>query len=573
MGSKKRKLHIDVTAKDKSKKAVAAVNKNLGSVGITAKSVGKLIGGAFSIVALERFASAVVKTTQEMERIQKRLDFAGQDFEYVREVSDKLGLSLLSTASDFSKFAAATKGTALEGEQARQVFESIAQASAVMGLSTEQTSGALKALEQMVSKGTVQAEELRGQLGERLPGAFNIAARAMGVTTQELGKMLEQGQVLASDLLPKLAVELKKTYQGEAPKLTRAINAIDTSFDSLMITLGATGAQDGVISAMNGTADAVDGISLAIKGLDNALGSTDIDNKLLSILQNSSPVAQLFKLLGVAGQGGFSDLAGALGRGATLGTITPRPTVLPTTTVTGDAPLGDDLSFGQSLGGWEAQEAHRQEELQRLQDQNADKFALEIEAGQQMQDLWMTQADDRLAVHGRVIDAEIEAEKFLTAYKKQSQASAVNNAVNLLNLLGQKNRAAAIAAIVVQKGLAIGQTFISGKAAEIRALADLGPVAGSAMAAKIEFMTNLNMGLIAATGIAQISQGGSSSGGGTFSSPVVTQPAGQQTQQAQQSITVVIEGNVIGEQDHVDNVIIPAINDAISRKITLDGGQ
>ena len=42
------------------------------------------------------------------------------------------------------------------------------------------------ALAQMASKGTVQAEELRGQLGERLPGAFKIAAAAMGVTQAEL---------------------------------------------------------------------------------------------------------------------------------------------------------------------------------------------------------------------------------------------------------------------------------------------------------------------------------------------------------------------------------------------------
>ena len=41
-----------------------------------------------------------------------------------------------------------------------------------MGLSADQTSGVLLALQQMISKGTVQAEELRGQLGERLPGAL-----------------------------------------------------------------------------------------------------------------------------------------------------------------------------------------------------------------------------------------------------------------------------------------------------------------------------------------------------------------------------------------------------------------
>lgn len=56
----------------------------------------------------------------------------------------------------------------------------------------------------MLSKGNVQAEELRGQLGERLFGAFNLASKAMGKTTKEMNKALEQGQITAKDLLPKL---------------------------------------------------------------------------------------------------------------------------------------------------------------------------------------------------------------------------------------------------------------------------------------------------------------------------------------------------------------------------------
>ena len=59
-----------------------------------------------------------------------------------------------------------------------------------MHLSAYESEGAFKALEQMLSKGKVSAEELRGQLGERIPGAFQIAARAMGMTTSELDKFM-----------------------------------------------------------------------------------------------------------------------------------------------------------------------------------------------------------------------------------------------------------------------------------------------------------------------------------------------------------------------------------------------
>lgn len=57
-------------------------------------------------------------------------------------------------------------------------------------------------------KGRVQAEELRGQFGERMPGAYQAAARAMGVTTEELAKMSENGELVAEDLLPALSREL-----------------------------------------------------------------------------------------------------------------------------------------------------------------------------------------------------------------------------------------------------------------------------------------------------------------------------------------------------------------------------
>ena len=54
--------------------------------------------------------------------------------------------------------------------------------------------GAFLALGQMISKGKVQAEELRGQLGKRLPGAFQLAAKAMGMTTAALDKFMADGK-------------------------------------------------------------------------------------------------------------------------------------------------------------------------------------------------------------------------------------------------------------------------------------------------------------------------------------------------------------------------------------------
>ena len=139
--------------------------------------------------------------------------------------ADDLGLDFLTLADNYAKFLASAKESNLTVQESERIFNSVALAGASLKLSNEQIQGTFRALEQMISKGNVQAEELRGQLGERLPGAFNLAAKAMGVTTQQLNKMLERGEVLAEDLLPKLATVLEDKFAESAKKASNSIVA------------------------------------------------------------------------------------------------------------------------------------------------------------------------------------------------------------------------------------------------------------------------------------------------------------------------------------------------------------
>ena len=59
----------------------------------------------------------------------------------------------------------------------------------------EDVDGAMRAVVQIFSKGTVQAEELRGQLGERFPGAVVKFAAANKMSMQELQDGLKKGQI------------------------------------------------------------------------------------------------------------------------------------------------------------------------------------------------------------------------------------------------------------------------------------------------------------------------------------------------------------------------------------------
>lgn len=197
-----------------------------------ASSIKGLIGAYVGLQAAVAAVGKAFSTALQLESVKSALNFVlgstdatAQAMEMLSEKADHLGIDLLSLTKAYKSFTGAALQANVTLEESNAIFNSISQAASVMRLSSEQLEGALNAVQQMISKGNVQAEELRGQLAERLPGAFALAAKAMGVTQKELNKLLEGGQVLASDLLPKLAIELEKTFGGQTAMRADNLNA------------------------------------------------------------------------------------------------------------------------------------------------------------------------------------------------------------------------------------------------------------------------------------------------------------------------------------------------------------
>ena len=259
------------------------------------KSVLGLASAYTAIEATKSIATASI----DIQKFQSALEIAAgsasgaaDEFEFVRRAADELGLNLRSTVEQYSKLAAASNGTALAGKDVRDIFIGIAKASSALGLSSDETGGALLAVQQIISKGKVSAEELRGQLGERLPGAFQIAARSIGVTTAELDKLITKGDLTAEQLLPKMSIELEKTFgqqaQNNANGLSSQINRFNTALFEMQVAIGRTGLIDfltsatqaatrlvGTISSLfgGGQVSAIDQQKQAIIGLRNELQS------------------------------------------------------------------------------------------------------------------------------------------------------------------------------------------------------------------------------------------------------------------------------------------------------------
>lgn len=198
------------------------------ATGLVVAATVKSIGQATFNAAME-----TERLTQAYATIESGTAGARQQLLYLRQESDELGLNFQESAAAAKSFFASGKGTALEG-QMRNIFSAVSEAGTALKLSQEEMNGIFLALGQMISKGKVQAEELRGQLGERLPGAFGLAAKAMGVTTGELDKMLESGKVLAEDLLPKLADAMHEKFgkaaMAAAKGGTQEVNRMSTEW-------------------------------------------------------------------------------------------------------------------------------------------------------------------------------------------------------------------------------------------------------------------------------------------------------------------------------------------------------
>ena len=179
--------------------------------------LGRTARAAFAGWGIKELSSTFLEAGISMDRMRRGLEAAagsaegGKDaMKFLREESERLGTVLQGQIVGYQQLVAASRGTKMSTEDVKNIFSAVAEASTVMQLSSQKNELALYALQQMMSKGTVTMEELRRQLGDQIPGAFQIAARAMGVTTRELGKMIEEGKVISDEFLPKFAKQLKE---------------------------------------------------------------------------------------------------------------------------------------------------------------------------------------------------------------------------------------------------------------------------------------------------------------------------------------------------------------------------
>ncbi|QSI33329.1 tape measure protein [Variovorax sp. RKNM96] len=144
---------------------------------------------------------------------------AASQIDVLRGAANRSGIAMSGIADSFVRFSAATRSANIPLQVTNDLFAAVTRAGSTLGLSSERVTLVLDALGQMASKGVVSMEELRQQLGESLPGALSLSAKGLGITDQQLIKLVESGKLATEDFFPALTKGLQE-MQGSTDTLT-----------------------------------------------------------------------------------------------------------------------------------------------------------------------------------------------------------------------------------------------------------------------------------------------------------------------------------------------------------------
>ncbi len=223
-------------------------------------------------LGLTGFVSRLIETVRETSRVTTALkNVSGSVAQYVQnqkfmlDISKKYGLEINSLTGNFAKFTASATQAGMSMVDQKKIFESVSRANTAFGLSVDESNGVFLALSQMMGKGKISSEELRKQMGEKLPVAMQAMAKAAGTTVGGLEKLLKAGKLMSADVLPKFADALNEIIPNvNTDNIETSISRLKNTFTEFA---KGTGIQDKYKSLIDNLTKAVQYAADHIKGI------------------------------------------------------------------------------------------------------------------------------------------------------------------------------------------------------------------------------------------------------------------------------------------------------------------
>ena len=204
---------------------------------------------------------------------------AAEANQFILDVVDKYNVPLQTARDGFVKMYASMEPSGFSGEDIEGLFLGVSQAAATFGLSADKVDRVQYAFAQMASKGQVMSEELKGQLGDVLPGAMGLFAKAAGLegpdAIQKFSKALEDGAFKGENMVALLrnvgtvmqtdfgagAEGAAKSFQGLMNDMSTQLTKLYEAFEPLAVEF----LQGFVVPLTNGLKTAADGLTAFFK--------------------------------------------------------------------------------------------------------------------------------------------------------------------------------------------------------------------------------------------------------------------------------------------------------------------
>ncbi|WP_313274758.1 phage tail tape measure protein [Stenotrophomonas sp.] len=247
----------------------------------TAVSIAKLNRAAVGFVGFEAVKSGVSALLDAQKSIQQihyglmgatgSAQAADKAYGFVAHTAKDLGLNLEEAGKSFTSMSAAATANGIAMKDQQELFRQLSRSATVMHLTSEQMGRATTALGQSFSKGKFQAEELRQQLGEAIPGIvprFVQAVAKMNEGTALAGKsferLLQDGDLSVQKYLPAMikALEASGTGAEEAAKgLSAELNRLSTAWFNLKVKASGGVFSDAAISSVRFMAENLENVA------------------------------------------------------------------------------------------------------------------------------------------------------------------------------------------------------------------------------------------------------------------------------------------------------------------------
>lgn len=286
------------------KKGIADVRNEIHNFKSSLLGVGAAIGAGMGFADL---ISKLKETTKQLSVAKATLEnvsfetkdaaintkLYAQNLDFANRLAKKYHQNQIEIIDNFAQFHAACMSTNMSLEDQQKIYEALTRAAAYFHMSESRAKDMMVAVTQMISKNVVSSEELRRQLGNALPGAFNMMANAVGVTTAELEKLLKAGKLASGPALIKFADELNKQTQNISfDSVQLKINDLQNAWTKLVDNSGfeqfykdildwGTGALNSLSETFRGFFTSLEKSVHAIIGLLAGLGAAKLVNGVI----------------------------------------------------------------------------------------------------------------------------------------------------------------------------------------------------------------------------------------------------------------------------------------------------